>query len=44
MDKVQHFASDKYDLSYGDAESAYMANDQGANMQVEDLTKRLAAR
>lgn len=44
MDKVQHFASDKYDLSYGDAESAYMANDQGANMQVEDLTKRLTAR
>ncbi|EOQ98922.1 Reduced viability upon starvation protein [Wallemia ichthyophaga EXF-994] len=43
LDKVQAFASDKYDLNYGDAESAYMANDQGANVQVEELTKRLTA-
>ncbi|TIA89041.1 hypothetical protein E3P99_02292 [Wallemia hederae] len=43
LDKVQAFASDKYDLSYGDAESAYMANDQGAMVQVEELTKRLTA-
>ncbi|EIM19642.1 BAR-domain-containing protein [Wallemia mellicola CBS 633.66] len=43
LDKVQNFASDKYDLSSGDAESAYLANDQGATLQVEDLTKRLTA-